>query len=124
MINVAFDGKKLFDWDGDASAVARIDEETTRIAKLANTSPQALWQSALVHINENGGRLFGSNQEAEIMIVTWGLMTAPTQHPDRPGIFGDYLELWNFDFNIKIDPEDKKRFTVEVKGGFTAKGTA
>ena len=119
MINVAFDGKKLFEWEGDADAVARIDQETRRIARLANISPQSLWQSALVHIDENGRRLFTSNQDAEMMVVTWGLVTMPTKHPVHPGVFGDYLELWDFDFNIVIDPEDKKKFTVEVNGGFT-----
>jgi hypothetical protein len=42
-----------------------------------------------------------------------------TNEPLRSScVFGDYLDQWNFDFNIKIDPEDDKKFTVEVTGGF------
>ena len=90
------------------------------MAESLNVSPQSLWQSALLHINENGGRLFTSNREAEMAIVTWGLLMGKTQHLDHPGVFADYLEAWDFDFNIVIDPENKKRFTVEVKGGFNS----
>jgi hypothetical protein len=119
LINVAFDGKKIFEWQGNADTLAQINQETTRMAKLAHTSPQALWQSTLVGIKQNGGRYFTANPKAEMLVVTWGLMALPTHRPDHPGVFGDYLDdPWNFDFNIKIDPEDEKRFTVEVTGGF------
>jgi hypothetical protein len=118
LINVAFDGKKIFEWQGNADTLALIGQETTRMANLAHTSPQALWQSTLVGIKQNGGRYFTPNPKAEMMVVTWGLMALPTQNPDHPGVFGDHLDLWNFDFNIKIDPEDDKKFTVEVTGGF------
>jgi hypothetical protein len=118
LITVAFDGKKIFEWQGNADTLTQIDQETTRIAKQAHTSPQALWQSTLVGIKQNGGRYFTPNPKAEMMVVTWGLMALPTHHPDHPGVFGDYLDLWNFGFNIKIDPEDEKRFAVEVTGGF------
>jgi hypothetical protein len=119
LINVAFDGEKIFEWQGNADTLAQIDQEATRMAKLAHTSPQALWQSTLVGIKQNGGRYFTPNPKAEMLVVTWGLMALPTHHPDHPGVFGDYLDgLWDFDFNIKIDPEDDKKFTVEVTGGF------
>lgn len=65
-------------------------------------------------------RLFTSNREAEMAIVTWGLLMGKTQHLDHPGVFADYLKAWDFDFNIVIDPNNKKRFTVEVKGGFNS----
>jgi hypothetical protein len=117
LINVAFDSEKIFEWEGNADTLALIDQETTRIAKLANTSPRALWQSTLVGIKQNGGHYFTPNPKAEMLVVTWGLMALPTQQPDHPGVFGDYLDR-NFDFNIKIDPDDEKKFTVEVTGGF------
>jgi hypothetical protein len=47
-----------------------------------------------------------------------------TKLPDHPGVFGDYLELWDFEFDIQIDPENNKGFTVEVNGGFAARRTA
>jgi hypothetical protein len=117
LISVAFDAKKLFEWQGSADTLMQIDQETTRMAKLANTSPRALWQSTLVGIKQNGGRYFTSNPKAEMLVVTWGLMALPTQQPDYPGVFGDYLDR-NFDFNIKIDPDDVQKFAVEVTGGF------
>jgi hypothetical protein len=118
LIKVAFDGEKIFEWQGNADTLAQIDQETTRIAELAHTSPRALWQSTLVGIRQNGGRYFTPNPKAEMMVVIWGLMALPTHDPDHPGVFGDHLDLQNFDFNIKIDPEDEKSFTVEVTGDF------
>ncbi len=118
LISVTFDGRKLFEWEGTAETLAQINQETTRIAKVAQTSPQALWQATLVGIKQNGGSYFTPKPKAEMMVVTWGLMALPTHHPDHPGVIGDYLDRWNFDFNIKIDPEDDKKFAVEVTGGF------
>ena len=117
LINVAFDGERIFEWHGNADTLAQIGQETTRMATLAHSDPQALWQSTLVGIKLNGGRYFTPNPNAEMLVVTWGLMALPTQHPDHPGLFADYLDR-NFDFNIKMDPADEKNFTVEVTGGF------
>jgi hypothetical protein len=118
LISVAFDGRKLFEWEGNAETLVQINQETTRIAKVAQTSQKALWQSTLVGIKQNGGSYFSPRPESEMMVVTWGLMALPTHHSAHPGVFGDYLDQWGFDFNIKIDPESDKKFIVEVTGGF------
>jgi hypothetical protein len=121
MITVAFDGAKLFDWQGDSDAVARINEETRRLAEAIAMTRESLWQTVLRQIHNNGGNLFTANEQAEMMVVTWGLLASPTQLPDRPGTFGDYVALWDFHFDIKIDPNDAIGFAVEVKGGFNSR---
>jgi hypothetical protein len=121
MIVVAFNGVKLFDWQGDADALARINEETSRLATAMNITMELLWQSALRQIHNNGGNLFTSNEHAEMMVITWGLLATPTQDPNRPGTFGDYVGLWDLHFDVKIDPEDAIGFAVEVKGGFNSR---
>jgi hypothetical protein len=123
LINVAFDGKKMFDWEGDAGAIARIDEEMLRIAKLGNATPSDLSQPTLTGISRNGG-FFTPNPQVEVMIVVWTLISMPTGDPDRPGLVRDYLEAWNFDFDIEIDPDNENKVRIAVNGGFTAKGTA
>jgi len=115
MINVSFDGRKLFNWEGGATEVAEMDHRVTQIAALGNVSPEILWQSTLSSIAEKGGRFFSGNPEAEMMIVISGLLSMPTHHPDHPGHCRDYLEMSNFDFDIKIDPQNKERFEVQVK---------
>jgi hypothetical protein len=122
LINVAFDGEKLFEWEGDAEAVASIDQEVIRIAKLGNVEPTVLAQSALVHIKRKGG-FITSNPQDEMMMVIWLLISMPTGDPDRPGLYRDYLEMWNFDFDIKVDP-DAGTFKAQVAGSLTARGAA
>ena len=121
LIKVAFDGKKLFEWEGDADAVARIDEEMIRIAKLADAKPDDLSQPALAGIMSNGG-FSTSNPEAEMMVVVWSLIALPTGLPDRPGRCRDYLEAWNFEFDVCPGRNDRA-FQIDVKAS-PAHGTA
>ena len=120
-INVAFDGEKIFDWDGGADEVANINSEINRVAKVGNITPAQLAQSIIVMIKRN--RKFTVNEEFEMTAVIWLLISTPTNDPDRPGCFRDYLEAWDFDFDIKIDP-DCETFEVEMTGSHSAAGTA
>ena len=92
IINVAFDGRKLFDWEGEAKKATQIDQDVAHIAALSNESPRALWQETLVKIAANRGRFYS----VEMMIVISGLLSMPTQNPDHPGRCRDYLETSNF----------------------------
>jgi hypothetical protein len=116
MINAAFDGKKLFEWEGDAEAVERIDDAVVRIVKHSNVTPEILSQSIIVGIKRNGG-FFSPNPDTERMMVVWRVLRSPTNHPDHPGRYRDYIEAWNFDFDFKFDPRDVRRFYIEVRGG-------
>ena len=111
IINVAFDGRKLFDWEGEAKKATQIDQDVAHIAALSNESPRALWEETLVKIAANRGRFYS----VEMMIVISGLLSMPTQNPDHPGRCRDYLETSNFYFDIKIDPENMKPLGVEVR---------
>jgi hypothetical protein len=74
ILNIAFNGKELFDWEGDNAAVASLDQEVRGMAKRGNTDPMVLWQSELLHIVKNDGRFFTPNPQVEMMIVIWGLL--------------------------------------------------
>ncbi len=119
MITVAMNGKKLFEWEGKVAEVANIDQEVAKIAKAAEAPPENLWQSAVMYISEKGGRFSTGNEAAEMLILTWGVLTMPTRHPDHPGVYGDYLEAWDFDFDIRLDPA-AKRINVDIRGGFNS----
>ncbi|MHC2522793.1 hypothetical protein [Bradyrhizobium diazoefficiens] len=123
LIKVAFGGKKLFEWEGGPDAIARIDDEALRIAKLGNVSPEALAQSMIRHISRKGG-FCAPNSEAEMILVTWLLISQPTNNPDRPGLIRDYLDAWNFDFDIRVNPDGRSFKFIATTSGFTAKGTA
>src|SRR3989442_12317435 len=104
LIDVSMNGKRLFEWEGDVDAIARIDNETQRIAEIGNITPQVLWQSALLAIDRHGGGLCSPNPEAEMMVVMWGLISAPTHDPNHPGLVRDYLGKQDyFGFNIYVD---------------------
>jgi hypothetical protein len=131
LIKVAFDGKKLFEWEGDADAVARIDEEVSRIAKANDMSPEALSLSIINAIMNNGGFLKAegddvgddyNNHETQMMVVIWLLIALPTGLPDRPGRCRDYLEAWNFEFDVCPGHNDQA-FQIDVKAR-PAHGTA
>ena len=114
LINVAFNGKKLFEWEGDADAVARIDAEINRLAKANDVSPEALSYTMLDNITSKGRFLKGGH-ETQMMILVWTLIGMPTGYPDRPGKCRDYLEAWNFDFDVCHGRNDRA-FKINVKG--------
>lgn len=122
LINVAFGGSKLFEWEGDAEAVAKIDQEVHRIAKHVAIEPAVLAQSAVLHIGREGG-FVTPNRESEMMLVIWMLISQPTGYSDRPGICRDYLEMWDFDFDVTVNAK-AKTFTVMINGHPRAEGTA
>ncbi len=124
MISISINSKKMFDWTGDTDAVARIDQETARLAAKGNTTPQALAHSLLRVLLDQGYFIPGADQELQMMTLTWLVLTMPTQHPDHPGRFGDYITMWNFDFDVCDDPKAPDGFVVEVKAGFDKHGIA
>jgi hypothetical protein len=114
IINVSFDGRKLFNWEGGTAEATKIEEDVGEVAALANMTPETLWQSTLAKIAANGGWVFSGNPEPEMMIVIAGLLALPTHHPDHPGHCRDYLEVSNFDFDIKNDPQNST-FHINVR---------
>ena len=43
-----------------------------------------------------------------------------TSDLDHPGYYREYVEAWNFDFDIMDDPDDPNKFQVAVKAVFAA----
>src|SRR5258705_1545396 len=124
MINISINSKKMFDWDGDADAVARIDQEMARLAAKGNTTPQALAHSMLRVLFDQGRFIPTADQEFQMMMLTWLVLTMPTHHPDHPGRFCDYIAVWNFDFDVCDDPKTPDGFVVEVRAGVNKRGIA
>src|SRR3954463_1165218 len=84
IINVSFDGRRLFNWEGGIAEATKIEKDVSEVAALGNMSPETLWQSTLAKIAANGGRVFSGNPEPEMMIVIAGLLALPTHLPARP----------------------------------------
>lgn len=122
-INVFINGKKLFDWTGNSDDVARMDQEVARIAGLGNHPPEKVVASAVRHTVTKGG-FFSNNPSAEMLFVMWWLLWMPTSHPHHPGRYRDYIELWDFNFDISTTQDDPNEFHVDVRGAFNVSGTA
>jgi hypothetical protein len=114
LIDVSVKGKKLFEWEGDAAAVARIDEEVNRLAKVNDVTTEALAHTLFDNI-VNKGSFFEPNKEAQMMIMIWELISLPTGKPDRPGRCRDYVEAWDFSFDISPG-RNGQTFEVNVNG--------
>ena len=54
IINVSFDGRKLFSWEGGIAEATKIEKDVSEVAALGNMSPETLWQSTLAKIAANG----------------------------------------------------------------------
>jgi hypothetical protein len=108
-----FGGNKLrkLDYILQAMAIPSLGSirKTSRLTAAINMTAETLGQSALRRIHENG-ELFTANEQAEMRVITWGLLATPTQDPHRPGTFGDYVGLFDFHFDIKVSTLNLARF--------------
>jgi hypothetical protein len=134
MINISFDGRKLFDWEGTSAELANVEQEVEQLARLHDQDHQELAEAMAFHmahqrgfIPREAGGLEVSPQELEegravqMAVVLWWLLEKPTTHPDHPGKFRDYIDVWDFDFNLVSTPNGLK---VEVAGAFGGTGVA
>ena len=111
MINVSIKGKKLFDWEGSAEEAAKLDEGMRELASDNGVTPEQLQHSVVASVLKHGR--FVSQSRGEMPILTWMLLSGPTRHPDHPGIYRDYIEAWEFDFDI-CGVYDPKRMKVSI----------
>ncbi|MEH2569861.1 hypothetical protein [Bradyrhizobium sp. AZCC 2289] len=114
MINVLLNGKKLFHADLVVNDLARIDVETNAMAKDLGVTPLDLWHSVLGQISKNGHRWSTRSKEVEMMVVSWGLLKPPSTDPALSGAYGDYLDMWDFDFDIEVNPETHEVVAFDV----------
>ena len=122
-VNVSMDGEKLFNWEGGAAEVAKLDAELTQITKAEGYNPIDVAKAALVQIKRNGGlRDSSALRGGEMRFVLLMLMNMESTNDERPGLIRDYIDVWNFDFDIEVQ-NDRCHVNVEAKLG-DVKGTA
>ena len=119
-VNIAINGRRLFEWEGGPDEIDRTMDAVARLAAKAAVSEMSLTQSAVLHIAQREGRFLpgdGVAQETQMMMLLWFVLSQPTQHPDHPGLYRDYVPVWDFDFNIMPDPSTMT-VEIEVLGAF------
>lgn len=101
-MKIAVNGKLIFNWDADETAIANILEAYPRGARGTGTTPAALADASIVHLAT--GELMTDDrvgQEMQMMGVVWRILTADTGNADRPGKVSTYAA--NTDFNVNIE---------------------
>jgi hypothetical protein len=111
IISVSINGNKLFKWEGSAADAGKLDGAVRELARNNGITPEQLGDSAAVYVLKRGD--FVTKSRGEMPILVWMLLSKPTGNPDHPGIFRDYIEAWDFDFDI-CDGSDAKRIRVAV----------
>ena len=99
-VSVTINGIGLFEWTGTAAEVGNIDGWVRALARDKGVTPELVAQRALVDVLTDGRLRAFTRRDA---ILLWMLLTQPTHNPDRPGLYRDYIEVWDFDFDISGD---------------------
>ena len=94
-ISVKLNGETLFNWEGDASEVAKIEKETARIAKAEGYTVEQIAQTAIMSLNRDA-TLF---DHPTMMFILALLLTQPSPDKDHPGHIRD-VEACRFAFDI------------------------
>jgi hypothetical protein len=111
IISVSIEGEKLFKWEGSAEDAGKLDAAVRELARKNGITPEQLGDSAVVYVLRRGD--FVTRSWGEMPIMTWMLLSKPTGHPDHPGIYRDYVGMWDFDFDVSRG-SDPKRIRVAV----------
>jgi hypothetical protein len=99
-VSVTINGIGLFEWTGTAAEVGNIDGWVRALARDKGVTPELVAQRALVDVLTDGRLRAFTRRDA---ILLWMLLTQPTHNPDRPGFYRDYIEVWDFDFDVSGD---------------------
>ena len=99
-ISVTINGIGLFEWTRTAAEVGNIDGWVRALARDKGVTPELVAQRALVDVLTDGRLRAFTRRDA---ILLWMLLTQPTHNPDRPGFYRDYIEVWDFDFDVSGD---------------------
>ena len=99
-VSVTINGIGLFGWTGTAAEVGNIDGWVRALARDKGVTPELVAQRALVDVLTDGRLRAFTRRDA---ILLWMLLTQPTHNPDRPGFYRDYIEVWDFDFDVSGD---------------------
>ena len=99
-VSVTINGISLFGWTGTAAEVGEIGELVRRLARDWGVPPELVAQSAIAGALKNGRLRTFTRRDA---VLLWMLLTQPTHNPDRPGFYRDYIEVWDFDFDVSGD---------------------
>jgi hypothetical protein len=105
-ISVAINRKHLFDWEGNAAELEKIEPEIAPIAEQQGTNPEAFAQHVIQDIAKRGDFALPLQQGEMVWLMYFVTQTRLT-HPDHPGYCRDYIELWNFNFDIQCDEQAK-----------------
>ena len=112
-VSVTINGIGLFEWTGTAAEVGNIDGWVRALARDKGVTPELVAQRALVDVLTDGRLRAFTRRDA---ILLWMLLTQPTHNPDRPGLYRDYVEAWDFDFDICNDDKNPRLVHIDVIG--------
>jgi hypothetical protein len=117
-IKVELDGNPIFDWDGDADAVAKILKDVPERARAVGQTPEVFAQSCVAYL-QNLGKATKVGQQMQMAVVIWLILTRDTGNPEHPGKVGDYVP--NTDFVVDIERgKTKLEFNIQATSKFHA----
>jgi hypothetical protein len=125
-IKVAFDGKPLFNWEGDAIEIERCETKMAEMAAYFGKPEVVIQQKTIRYIARDVGHFRNSDstdQGSMMFLVICFLLSRRTNRPDHPGYYRDYVPLWDFSFDICEKP-DGSGLDIQVRGDWTAVGQA
>jgi hypothetical protein len=107
-INVTLEGRLLFEWEGNADDVARIDERVARISQREGYTVEQAAHTALRVLKRDRSLLENETKfRGAMMVIMLMLLSQQSTHEDHPGRIRDYVDAYNLDFDITITTDDK-----------------
>jgi len=119
IIKVSVGGEPLFEWEGGREEIDNIARQLATIAAPHDAIKFA--KAAAAHLAK-AGHFITSRDDVEMVAIIYFIAMQPTTHPDHPGVFRDYLPMWDFEFDLRHIEGD--RFNVEVVASFNREGVA
>jgi len=122
-INVTLEGRLLFEWEGNANDIARIDERVARISQREDYTVEQAAHTALRTLKQDRSLLENETKfRGAMMVIMSMLLSQQSTHEDHPGRIRDYVDAYNFDFDITITTDHKIRIATKASSAIAARG--
>jgi hypothetical protein len=111
---VSINGKKLFGGNADAQVIGQLDEVIGEMARDNGVTPEEIARDGMHAFLKRGGFVPSPDEFWRPLMLMWVLLSKPTDRPVPRGRYRDYVEAWDFNFDIRSYYDEKTEYPTRV----------
>jgi hypothetical protein len=113
-VNISINGKQLFGGNANAEAMGELDGVIGEMARDNGVTPEEIARSGMRPFLKRGGFVPSPDEFWRPLTLMWMLLSKPTDRPVPPGHYRDYVESWDFNFDVRTYYDETSEYPTRV----------